>query len=289
MKKTFYALFSFLFCALCVFSLAGCTQNRADVSKVFEKDAFRILRQADGSGKIAVSYIFPVNSEKFEERGLDEEQIKTYRLFLSTYVNALVEQNKERAADGAKVGNVAYFSDVDGIGFSIVFDNLEAQQKFFGGDTEDGDGEEQKIEKPVESGFFVRKTQIQTTFPISSAESAENLKQVNLLALSSWAKFLSIPNSFESIFDDSVFIYDYATNQTSLKSELVYDDQNFHHNVFVKTKSQIETDNKIVFFTSHPNVPVWYASAVVVTLATMVTAYFVMKKKCAGKFEIRTK
>ena len=265
--------------------LCGCGADVVDYSKIYEKNAFRIIRQADNSGKIVVSYIFPVNSAILSEKGVSEEQIKTYRLFLSTYVNALAEQNKEKAVGGVSVEKVAYFSDVDGIGFSILFDNIEAQQNFFGNEPNQEEDKNQETQKPVQSGFFIKKTEIQTKFPISSVSSAKNLKQINMLALTSWAKFLNLSDIsvFSGMFDESVFIYDYATKQTALKSDVCYDDANFHHNVFIKSEAEIENDNKISFFTVYPNTPIWYALAIGITLIGMIIVYFVLKNKKSRK------
>lgn len=254
--------------------------QKEEVSKpenLYEENAFRILRQANSSGQIGLSYIFPVNSTLLAEQGFSEEEIKTFRFYLSVYVNALAQQNRQNATKGVTVGNCAYYTDVDGIGFSIVFESLDAQRKFFG--VED-DGSSGGTENKT-SGFFIKTVCLETTFPVSSVQSAENLKQVCKMALSSWANDKNLENveQLSAVYDNSLFIYDFATTSDDLQSEFMYDDDNFHHNVFFKTLSDIENDNTISFYVSYANTPVWYLSAILLVVVGMGFAYVVFKKK----------
>lgn len=254
--------------------------QKEEVSKpenLYEENAFRILRQANSSGQIGLSYIFPVNSTLLAEQGFSEEEIKTFRFYLSVYVNALAQQNRQNATKGVTVGNCAYYTDVDGIGFSIVFESLDAQRKFFG--VED-DGSSGGTENKT-SGFFIKTVCLETTFPVSSVQSAENLKQVCKMALSSWANDKNLENveQLSAVYDNSLFIYDFATTSDDLRSEFMYDDDNFHHNVFFKTLSDIENDNTISFYVSYANTPVWYLSAILLVIVGMGLAYVVLKRK----------
>ena len=254
--------------------------QKEEVSKpenLYEENAFRILRQANSSGQIELSYIFPVNSTLLAEQGFSEEEIKTFRFYLSVYVNALAQQNRQNATEGVTVGNCAYYTDVDGIGFSIVFESLDAQRKFFG--VED-DGSSGGTENKT-SGFFIKTVCLETTFPVSSVQSAENLKQVCKMALSSWANDKNLENveQLSAVYDNSLFIYDFATTSDDLRSEFMYDDDNFHHNVFFKTLSDIENDNTISFYVSYANTPVWYLSAILLVIVGMGLAYVVLKRK----------
>lgn len=254
--------------------------QKEEVSKpenLYEENAFRILRQANSSGQIGLSYIFPVNSTLLAEQGFSEEEIKTFRFYLSVYVNALAQQNRQNATEGVTVGNCAYYTDVDGIGFSIVFESLDAQRKFFG--VED-DGSSGGTENKT-SGFFIKTVCLETTFPVSSVQSAENLKQVCKMALSSWANDKNLENveQLSAVYDNSLFIYDFATTSDDLRSEFMYDDDNFHHNVFFKTLSDIENGNTISFYVSYANTPVWYLSAILLVIVGMGLAYVVLKRK----------
>lgn len=124
---------------------------------------------------------------------------------------------------------------------------------------------------------------MQSTFPVSSTKAAEDLKLISSMAISSWTADSNISAEKKSAvladLEKSIFIYDFATTQTSLKSELMYDDENFHHNVFIKTLADLEENNQITFFTTYPNTPVWYATALVIVIAGMCVAYVILSKK----------
>lgn len=256
----------------------------ADNDVISEKNAFRILRQSNSQGQIALSYVFPLNSQLLSAKGFSEDEIKTYRFYLITYVNALAQTNKEKECDGVEVGNCVYFEDVDGLGFSIKFENIEVQKKFFG--VENDDSNQNKENRKV-SGFFVKRMELKTTFPVSSKKSAGDIKMICTMAISSWCKDNNISNERKKIVTDllnsSVFIYDFATTEGVLKSDIMYDDENFHHNVFVKTLEEIESDNQIVFYVTSVNRPIWYLTALVVVLLGMAIAFLWVKRK---KFKI---
>lgn len=276
MKKAIYTLFLLL---ISVFCLTSCGQASVVSAQIFETNAFRLVRQVSNDGKIGMEYVFPVNSSRLSELGYTATQIATYKFYLTTYVNALAQNNRAKATAGTKVESSQYFSDVDGIGFSIIFDDTEAQNLFFG--VQD-DGESSKENNYNSSGFFIKKTEVKTTFPFSQ-NSAGDLKMLVLMAMSSWANDQSLSDSqkkeVQQILNDSVFIYDFGSTQTSLKSQLMYDDENFHHNVFIKSFDQLEGTPEIVFYTESPNYPVWYLSALVIVIADMTIAFFVVKNK----------
>lgn len=277
MKKSIFALFLLILSAFC---FVGCGQSKglADFN-ITEKNAFRIIRQADDSGKVALSYIFPVNCELLQQQNFSESEIKTYRFYLSTFVNALAKQNRDKNVVGVSVSNCTYFTDVDGLGFSIVFENLDAQKRFFGEDEKDPDKPSSSNTKI--SGFFVRKVEFQTSFPISE-NSAKDLRQICEMAISSCCKDNNISSEKQAFaikqLESAKYIYDFATTQKQLKSETMYDDQNFHHNLFVKTSEQLK-DNKITFYTTYANTPVWYATALCAVILGMTISYFVLKDK----------
>ncbi len=273
MKKSVYALFLLL---VCLFSLGGCS-NESEISNLYEPNAFRIIRQTDSSGKIALTYIFPVNSAILEEKGFDESEIKTYRFYLSVYVNALAQQNRQKATDGVQVTGCVYYTDVDGLGFSIIFDDLESQKTFFGVE----DSADSSSSSTKQSGFFFKKVKLQTNFPVSSVDSAENLMSICVMATTSWCTANNIENLEEilEIFDSSLFIYDFATTYNELKSDLMYDDDNFHHNVFIKTVDDIQQDATITFWTIYPNTPIWYITAVVTVILGMIIAYLILRRR----------
>lgn len=277
MKKSVYILFLLTFCLF----LTGCGKE-VEINSVdmFENNAFRIVRQTSSGGKIALSHIFPLGSEQMKEQAFSEKEIQTYRFYLTTYVNALAKTNKQKEIEGVEVGSCVYFTDVDGLGFTIIFENLSVQKKFFGVEEgEDNGGKSQQ----KNSGFFMKKTEICTIFPVSSTLSADNLRTVNLLAISAWCKDNNISDerkkSAEEIVKSAIFIYDFAINQAGLKSENMYESDGLYHNVFVKTYQQIAENNQIKFWTIQPNRPVWYGSALVVVLCGMGLGWIILKKK----------
>ncbi len=275
MKKFVYALFLLLACTLYTF---GGGQTMADVQP--NQNAFRIVRQADSSGKIALSYIFPVNSTHLKSEGFSETEIKTFRFYLSTYVNAVAGQNRDKNVEGVTVSNCIYFTDVDGLGFSIIFDDLAAQKRFF--NVEEDEDTKQESNTKI-TGFFMKKVELFTNFPISSQAAADDLRLVCEFATTSWCKDNNIlADKKQAILNNikqSVFVYDFASTEKTLKSENMSDDENFHHNIFTKTYEQLDGDTQIAFYYIQPNVPIWYASALVVVIVGMSISYLVLKKK----------
>lgn len=278
MKKSIYALFLLI---LSLLSFCGCkNSSEIDKSAIYETNAFRIMRQANSLGQIVLSYIFPLNSAYLSMLGFDEEEVKTYRFYLATYVNALAQNNRERETEGATVGTCAYFADIDGIGFSISFENLEAQKRFFG--VEDYEQESVSSKQKI-SGFFIKKLEISTTFPVSSSKSAGDLKMICVMAISSWCNNDNISETREEEIlknlDEAVYIYDFATQEKGLRSQLTYQDDYFYHNVFIKTLGEIEQDNQIIFWVTYANRPVWYAFALLLVLFGVGTSLAILRIK----------
>ncbi len=275
MKKYVYALFLCLVC--CVFCLSGCGQASVP-GEIFEKNAFRILRQVDGEGKITLSYIFPVNSEKLEKLDFDETDVKIYKFYLSNFVSTLAEKYKENANDGTKISRCVYYTDVDGVGFSIEFASLQAQKDFF-----KVDENEQTDLNTKTSGFFIKKVKINTAFPISSKQSAENIKDVCKLAIQTWTGQNQIEKeksaAFAAILDESLFIYDTASANNTLKSEVMYEGKGLKHNVFIKSQDQMGDNCEIEYFVTYPNTPIWYLAALLLVPIGMAAAYFYLKNK----------
>ncbi len=289
MKKTIYTLFLCFLCIFCSFFMFGCDSKSVDMAEVYQTNAFRILRQANSDESINLAYIFPVNTQDFKEKGLSDGQIRSLRFYLTLYVNALAEQNRIRAEEGVEVGSATYFEDVDGIGFTIKFDNLDAQKKFFGVEDESDDQKEssQKI-----SGFFIKRLQLDTTFPISNIETANNLKQVCQLALSSWAALNEDIQLEElmKIYDQSNFIYHFSSSQSGLKSNLCFQQGGFVHNVFIKSMQDIsEEKTQISFYATYPNTSVWYASALLTVILAVMVAILITKYRSTEKTATKNK
>ncbi len=275
MKKSVYALF--LLIVVCAFCLVGCSKNEVP-SQIYEKNAFRILRQVDSNGKINLSYIFPVNSEKLEQLQFDETDVKIYKFYLSTYVSALADKYREMAGEGTKISKCVYYTDVDGVGFILEFDDLQAQKDFF-----KVDDEQQSDLNTQTSGFFIKKVEMKTNFPISSAEAAENLKQVCRLAMNTWSEQNQIDKqkieSFSSCLEESLFIYDTASPTNSLKSNVMYEGNGLKHNLFIKSQEEISQNAQIEFFITYPNTAIWYLSALILVPLGMLLTFLLEKRK----------
>ncbi len=280
MKKLIYTLF-----LSCIFlfpiAITGCGQNTSELQKqIQQENAFRIIRTLNSQGQISLSYIFPVNTKKLAENGFSDEEIKAYKFYLVSYVNALAKSNEQKEVEGVEVSNCAYYTDVDGIGFTINFGNLQAQKKFF--NVQDDGNNNDSMNKKY-SGLFIRRMEIETTFPVSTKDTAEDLIKICTMSMSTWCQNSSIKEAVQTellkIFDDSVFIYDYATQEKGLKSKTMYEDENFYHNVFIKSVNEIENDNKIVFYIEYINKSLWYLSALIIVVIGMGFALLIIKKR----------
>lgn len=270
-----------LFLLICFFNCYLPKDDTAYASdEICQQNAFRIVRYADSQGKISLSYIFPVNQKELKEKGFSEEEISVFRFYLTTYVNALAQSNKKQEIEGVEVKNCQYFVDIDGVGFSIVFDDVDIQNKFF---KVEGDSSENSFSKRKTSGFFIKKLKIETVFPIASAKSADDLREICVMSINSWCDNEKISDakrkSVVDIYNRAIYIYDFASLNKNLKSSVMYDDEIFHHNVFVKTQNDIEEDNKIVFWVEWVNKPVWYLFAVLVVVIGMISTYLILNFK----------
>lgn len=274
MKKVIYILFLLLITLQNPVEFAHAESS----DNIFEKNAYRIVRKIDTEGKICLSYIFPLNSEIVREN-CTEKEYENYKLYLALYVNSLAKNNKQKAFDGVTVSGCNYYEDIDGIGFSVLFDSTDVQQRFFRA----GNGEEKQSGQKKTSGFFVKKTSIKTEFPISSTKVAGDLKMVSLLAISSWSRENGIDEEKKNLLIDTlskaIYIYDFATTQNSLKSEKMYSENGFFHNVFTKSAQEIEGDNTIVFYVETVDRGLIYICLVFVVALGVVTAYFITKRK----------
>jgi len=138
MKKAVYILFLLLLILQKPTEIAYAEST----DNIFQQNAYRIVRKIDLEGKICLSYIFPLNSE-IVKSNFTEKEYENYKLYLALYVNSLAKNNKQKAFDGVTVSGCAYYDDIDGIGFSVLFNSIDIQQKFFGVKPE----EKQNIQK----------------------------------------------------------------------------------------------------------------------------------------------
>lgn len=246
-----------------------------------QKNVFRIERSQNESGEISLSYVFPINSE-FLQQDFQSNEINVWKFYLATYVNALAKANKENEIQGVVVGGCEYFSRTDGFGFSITFDDIETQKKFFKIESDEPD----KPSSTKSSGIFIKKIEIETNFPISSKDSADNIMQICTLALDAWAKNNNIESDKKEKFSNYIkqadFVYDFSSSNNKLKSQYMYSDENVH-NLFIMNVQEIENGDKIKFWLTTPNRPMWYISALIFVLLfvglMLIKPYLKRKKK----------
>lgn len=273
MKKSVYILL--FLCTICLFSCFGFTCDDQKTN-CLEKNAFRIIRKTNYEGKISLSYVFPLNQERLKEQNVDEKDISSYKFYLTSYVFGLSQNSKQKETENVAVSGVEYYQDIDGVGYTIYFDDINAQKEYFGV-TDEGESS-----KPKSSGFFMKKTVYESTFPVSNQNVAGSLKLVCITSINAWAQNCNITSAVKkSMIDElskSVYIYDFAMQSNVLKSRNFYEDEYFCHNVFVKTFDELD-DSTIEFYTIYPNKPVWYLTATGVVFVAMATAFVVLKRK----------
>lgn len=278
MKKVVYILFLLLPILLCQTTYTAFAQ----IDDVFEKNAFRVVRKTDENGQIILSYIFPVNSD-FMQKNCAENEFENFKLYLTLYINALAKKNKENELGGVSVTGCSYYTDIDGIGFSILFNSSDTQRKYFGGERDDNN----QNSRTKTTGFLIRKTQITTIFPISTAKVAGDLKMVCILAISSWSKENDISETKKNAVLENLaqakFIYDFATKQSGVKSQKMYFENGFYHNVFIKSVEEIEKNNTISFYTTTINKGLIYVFLVLIVCLGVGISYFVVKRKTKKK------
>jgi len=106
---------------------------------------------------------------------------------------------------------------------------------------------------------------------------------VSVLAISSWSRENEIEETKKNMLinklADSVFIYDFATPQNTLKSEKMYSENGFFHNVFIKSAQEIENDSTIVFYIESVDRGLVYVCLIAVVGLGMLFAYLITKRK----------
>ncbi len=283
MKKSIYTLFLLICFVVANFGFASNqvfakmqVESCAQSESYTQQNAIRVQRSVDE--KITLSYILPANSAKMREIGISEGKISTFRFFLSIYVSAWANGFKDKLCEGVSLQNCVYWQQFDGVGFSLIFDDLASQQKFFG-----TEGQQSTQQKPKEKGLFFKKICVSTTFPIASEESAKSLQKICCLAIEDWAKEENVENekvqNLSNFLQNCNFIYDFSTTKNGLLSDDMYFEDEVCHHFFAKTLTQIKQDPTISFWTKTANKPVWCLSVLIVVLLGMAVAFFVINFK----------
>jgi len=278
MKKAIYTLFLSIFIA-CFLTGCGATPQ---LNQIVENNAYHIFRKTNEDGSIFLSYVFPVNIDVFDETFTENEK-NVYLFYLTTYVNALAKTSRDKSDADVIVENCKYYTDIDGIGFTIIFKNLQEQKTFFGA----GDDNSSQQTQTHISGIFVKKISFETQFPISNTTSANNLKAVSLLAIASWAKDCEIgkekQNKLTNKISQAKFVYDFAVCGKGLDSDCMYQENGYSHNVFCKSMEEIEENPNITFFVKEVNRGIFYFLAVVSVCGGVVLSLLIIKRKEKGK------
>ena len=282
MKKSIYTLFLLVCFVLTGVSFSSNVLADVEDEIYFQHNAIRVARSVDE--KITLSYILPVNSVKMRELNFGEDEISTFKFFLSIYVSAWANGYKDKLCDGVVLKNCVYWKEFDGVGFSLVFDDVDAQQKFFGINQQ-----QSSPQKLDEKGVFFKKISITTNFPVASEESAKSLQKIYFLALENWQKEENIDDkkmqNLANFLQNCNFIYDFSTASNALFSEKLYTIDGVVHNVFIKNLEQIKQDSTITFWTKSINKPMWCLVILVVVLMGVFVSFLVInfkekRKKC---------
>ena len=271
--KKIYTLFLLV---VCFIAFAGCDKQQLN-SAVLEKNAYRIERQVQQDGTISLSYIFPVYSDMLADN-FTKEEISVYKFYLASYINALAKANVKDDRN-IVVSTCNYDENIDGFGFKIKFNNINIQKQFFASKNQ----EENNLTKIQTKGFFIKKIIIKTQFPIASKKVAGDLKMVSLLAISSWARECEIDDARKQIVLDKLnqakYIYDFSVYGEGIYSSVMYQENGFSHNVFVKTFEELDEDNTITFYTKTVDKGLVYITITCLVCLGVMIALIVLKYK----------
>ena len=276
MKKSIFTLF---FILLVVFS-CGCSQKISLPEKLYEKNSIRLIREIETDGQIKMTYTFGINTENFKSKGLSDNAQKVYKFYFASYINALTKQYKDKETKGVEVSSCIYFSDIDAFGFSINFKNQAVQSDFYKSQNDSSSG------FILKRHFFTNEYLLETDFPISSQATAQNFLAPTKLALQETAKECEISKDVlekcKDCLNDTIFIYDFSSNSTQVKSHTTYFDGEKQHNFFAKTLNEI--GEPIEFYYITPNRPTWYICALAFVLIGVFTSLLVLKRKKTRHF-----
>lgn len=253
-----------IFLFLCSIMLLFSFQPQATSAEI-DNNSIRLLRVTNGES-ISLSYLFPVNSQCFEN--VDAISFEGFKYYLKSTVSLLSDGYRERAVDGVTVTEPVYYADYDAVGFVLKFDSVQAYQTYFEIDADDS-------AEPKTSGVFIKKTTYTLPFPFSttSADSLINLLKNTVIM---WSEtFNKDISTIVSIYDHTTFVYQMISPYKTIRSENLTNSGGVYYNTF--TRNYDELEQPITIYTIQINRAMWYMLALIVVV-TAVIIIFVWRK-----------
>lgn len=263
MKKIFLFL-----CALLVSFVTFCSSCGwvCSASTFSSQNSIKLLRITNDES-IALSYLFPVNSQCFEN--VDAISFEGYKYYLKSTVSILSDRYRENGegVEGVTVTEPKYYTDYDAVGFIIKFDNAEAYQNYFNIEDDDSSVE------PKTSGLFIKKTSYDIAFPFS-VTTADSLITLLKNTVIMWGEtFNKDISTIVSIYDHTTFVYQIVSPSKSLRSENLTESGGVYYNTFERTYAELEESTPITLYSLQINRAMWYLFALVGVVAMVIIVF----------------
>ena len=273
MKKVFLL---FLLLLLPVSCLGVTSKEQCEAVQNIDTNSTQLVRFSTNDTMTFI-FLFPVNSEEFENVELSDVSLEGFKFYLKNYISLLQKEYQAKVEDieNAEVSKVEYFIDRDALGFQLKFNTLEAYQEYF-----EIDGDSNVDYKA--SGFFVKKYTYETAFPFSAA-SAASIKNLYNTCLNVWGSTFEIDIQkqayLKDIFEDMTFTYQLISTSKTLRSENFESEGGLFYNTFTKSQAELEENPNISLYLFYISRGWWYLLALVVTLICVLVAFLILKKK----------
>lgn len=276
MKKILLFIFLSLSICLGLFNFSSGLSITAE--SVDNNNSIELIKISYGQNNTFV-YLFPVNSKKLEEIGVDSISLEGFKFYLKGNVSVLKDAYEEKAKEieDMKVEDVKYYTDYDAVGFEIEFSSLDAYSKFFG-----SGGSKDDIGNIKNSGLFTTRTDYEIKFPFS-LKSAEAFRKMYSNLVTTWAATFEIDdtakNEIEGVFEDTSFTYELVSTSGQIHSDNTFEKDGLTYNIFEKNYSELQENEYISFYTVKVNKGWWYFFALVATLVITIICFIVIKLK----------
>lgn len=234
-------------------------------SAINSQNSIKLLRITNGE-VITLSYLFPVNSQCFEN--VDSISFEGYKYYLKSTISILSDRYRENGegVEGVTVTEPKYYTDYDAVGFIIKFDDISAYHDYFNIEDDDSSVE------PKTTGLFIKKTSYDIAFPFS-VTTADSLITLLKNTVIMWGEtFNKDISTIVSIYDHTTFVYQIVSSSKSLRSENLTESGGVYYNTFERTYTELE-NTPITLYSLQINRAMWYLFALVGVVA-MVTIIF---------------
>ncbi len=286
-----FSIFAFaIMAALSCLTFSGCLSN-AEISD----DYIMISQGVYGDGKVVQEFHFSLNTQNLKKLGLQTDEIENGKkqllsnieIFREEFVMnfALLYQQAEEKKPQFALGNdlqiskTEYNSDLDNIGFSIVYENQEVWKFYNQKQNEETD------ETQDEQGIkFIIKETFSSTFPFAQ-EVQTSQGKLTVAQRYKEAYLKAFENAKVKVNYQPEYVYNYATSYNKIKSNSdmkFVDSQGLYHHVWTRSEGDL-AKAEIQLSISTPQREWWYLTVLaVVVLGTGVSilvAFLIKKKK----------